>query len=118
MYIQLMPALLALLRVDDVAAAAADATTDTTTTSTSNGSSSSDPQRPHAGASARTSSSRDNSQRPLPPAAALALGEGGDAGGGMDWGVVAVYSCADTCVAGTREWAVVQPPVGEEAADG
>lgn len=34
--------------------------------------------------------------------------------GGMDWGVVAVYSCAASCAKGTKEWAVVQPPVGEE----
>lgn len=32
----------------------------------------------------------------------------------MDWGVVAVFSCAKSCEKGVREWVVVQPPVGEE----
>lgn len=83
-----MPALLALLRVDDIAASAATSIPPT------------DPTSSPSASGASTSSG--------PPPALV--GEGG----GMDWGVVAVYSCAGSCQKGTREWAVVQPPVGEE----
>jgi hypothetical protein len=84
-----MPALLSLLRVDDIAAATAP-TAAATAASTQ-----------HEHEQKHEQSRQQQPKLPLPL-------------GGMDWGVVAVYSCAASCARGTQEWVAVQPPVGEE----